>query len=179
MRMHQLSFTVMLLAMPLRSLSAQRAPPSVRSEVGVGLYSAQDPYESGLAALARLGVGLQLTSSSTLALEGHLLGSATSADFYGVSSRPLPNTIGVSASIVSALGSKRHFNVDVGAGVYHVASRANAPGGRGSGFHLGATAILMQRAHLALTIGARALLLPSVSGSRILCVPASLGIVAR
>ena len=179
MRMRRCLITVMLLGLPLVPVSAQGVPLSVRSEVGVGLYSAQAPYEGGLAAVARLGVEFQVRASLALALDAHLLGSATSADFYVVNSRPLPNTVGASASLVSALGSHRQYRVDVGAGAYHVASRANAPGGRGSGVHVGATALFLQRTHVALTFGVRAMLLPSVSGSRVLCVPASLGIVVR
>ncbi|MCC6929444.1 MAG: hypothetical protein IT359_10680 [Gemmatimonadaceae bacterium] len=124
-------------------------------------------------------MALRLTSSLALAVDGHLLGSATSADDYGIVSRPVPNTAGVSASLVPMWGHRHRVALDVGGGVYSVAARPIAPGGRTAGFHVGTSVRLGPWDHLAFTLGVRALLLTDVRGARLLCVPATVGLMSR
>ncbi len=179
MRLHHMLCSVGLLALPLLPASAQDAPVRIHADVGVGAIRAQEPYRTGPVAAARVGVGFRLSPSLALAVDGHLLGSGTSADAYGAVSRPLPNTIGVSASLVPMFGPQHRVALDVGGGVYSVAARPIAPGGRTFGVHVGSSAMLGQWAHLAATLGIRALLLTDVHGARILTVPLSVGVTSR
>ena len=179
MRSNHFVLGAFLLVLPLQAARTQDAPLRVHVDLGAGAFGSRAPYRAGLAATARMGVALRVNSSLALALDGHLLGSATNADAYGSVSRPVPNTVGVSLSVVPALGHRRRFALDVGGGVYSVAARANAPGGRTAGFHVGTSATVAQWDHLALRAGLRALLLTGVHGTSILCVPATIGLSSR
>lgn len=170
-------FAFGLLAIPVNRTHAQSG--WISAEVGFAPYGATSPYSSGLAGIGRVGLGVRVTDGALVELEGHGFGALLTGDVYSPNARALPNTSGISLSVVRFTSRSERLSLSAGAGLYSVAPRRETGGGDGIGFHAGATTVLTRRGRIAFTLGLRTLLLPDIGDSRIWVVPITAGIRVR
>ena len=166
-----------LLVVPFNRTHAQSG--WISADVGLAPYGASSPYMSGLAGIGRVGLGVRVMEGALVELEGHGFGTLLTGDVYAPNARVLPNTTGISLSVVRFTNRSERLSFSAGVGLYSVANRAEADGGDGIGLHAGATTVLMRSGRTAFTLGLRTLLLPDIGDSRIWVVPITAGVRVR
>jgi hypothetical protein len=155
----------------------------VSLEVGSGMVDASFPFGDGALATARASVALRFARRQMLELEcvtfGALkFGQGDDVSIFAADGRALPNTSGMAAGISHVFGDRLAV-VSAGGGLYRLAYRKGLSSEAAAGFHMGLTGRLARFSDADLVVGARALLLPQLSRSRIWVVPLTAGLRFR